>query len=173
MGKRERERGEGDAYVAEGALWTGEEGEACNAADSTGCHMTWGMRWRAAVESERSWCLVRGESYDLLTLHFPLLHTRAEGVADGTQAEDLRISTTPSQPETWTRCKAAAKEPDIVQLKGNEHGAIAKWLRRQIRNLFSFGGAGSNPAGVGEGNAMVEFLFASSLTVQRRRPTLR
>ena len=27
-------------------------------------------------------------------------------------------------------------------------GAIAKWLRRQIRNLFSFGGAGSNPAGV-------------------------
>ena len=28
-------------------------------------------------------------------------------------------------------------------------GAIAKWLRRQIRNLFSFGGAGSNPAGVG------------------------
>ena len=28
------------------------------------------------------------------------------------------------------------------------NGAIAKWLRRQIRNLFSFGGAGSNPAGV-------------------------
>lgn len=28
-------------------------------------------------------------------------------------------------------------------------GAIAKWLRRQIRNLFPFGSAGSNPAGVG------------------------
>ena len=28
-------------------------------------------------------------------------------------------------------------------------GAIAKWLRRQIRNLFLFEGAGSNPAGVG------------------------
>ena len=27
-------------------------------------------------------------------------------------------------------------------------GAIAKWLRRQIRNLFLFEGAGSNPAGV-------------------------
>ena len=28
-------------------------------------------------------------------------------------------------------------------------GAIAKWLQRQIRNLFLFEGAGSNPAGVG------------------------
>ena len=27
-------------------------------------------------------------------------------------------------------------------------GAIAKWLRRQIRNLFLFQGAGSSPAGV-------------------------
>ena len=27
-------------------------------------------------------------------------------------------------------------------------GAIAKWLRRQIRNLFLFEGAGSSPAGV-------------------------
>ena len=27
-------------------------------------------------------------------------------------------------------------------------GAIAKWLRRQIRNLFLFEGVGSNPAGV-------------------------
>jgi hypothetical protein len=30
-----------------------------------------------------------------------------------------------------------------------QEGAIAKWLRRQIRNLFLFEGAGSNPAGVG------------------------
>ena len=29
-----------------------------------------------------------------------------------------------------------------------QQGAIAKWLRRQIRNLFLFEGAGSNPAGV-------------------------
>ena len=35
-------------------------------------------------------------------------------------------------------------------------GAIAKWLRRQIRNLFLFEGAGSNPAGVGQ-----VFLFFS------------
>ena len=31
----------------------------------------------------------------------------------------------------------------------SQQGAIAKWLRRQIRNLFLFEGAGSNPAGVG------------------------
>jgi hypothetical protein len=30
----------------------------------------------------------------------------------------------------------------------NGTGAIAKWLQRQIRNLFLFEGAGSNPAGV-------------------------
>ena len=29
-----------------------------------------------------------------------------------------------------------------------QQGAIAKWLRRQIRNLFLFEGVGSNPAGV-------------------------
>lgn len=28
------------------------------------------------------------------------------------------------------------------------NGALAKWLRREIRNLFSFGGVGSNPASV-------------------------
>ena len=36
----------------------------------------------------------------------------------------------------------------INTAKSPFQGAIAKWLRRQIRNLFSFGGAGSNPAGV-------------------------
>ena len=36
----------------------------------------------------------------------------------------------------------------MLQLAPKVQGAIAKWLRRQIRNLFSFGGAGSNPAGV-------------------------
>ena len=30
----------------------------------------------------------------------------------------------------------------------NIEGAMAEWLRRQIRNLFRFPGAGSNPAGV-------------------------
>ena len=33
-------------------------------------------------------------------------------------------------------------------MESNEKGAIAKWLRRKIRNLFLFEGAGSNPAGV-------------------------
>ena len=37
---------------------------------------------------------------------------------------------------------------DIVVLTYVIHGAIAKWLQRQIRNLFLFEGAGSNPAGV-------------------------
>ena len=37
-------------------------------------------------------------------------------------------------------------------------GAIAKWLQRQIRNLFLYEGAGSNPAGVG-----LTFFFLSAL----------
>ena len=37
----------------------------------------------------------------------------------------------------------------VLRFLACSYGAIAKWLRRQIRNLFSFGGAGSNPAGVG------------------------
>ena len=41
-------------------------------------------------------------------------------------------------------------------------GAIAKWLRRQIRNLFLFEGAGSNPAGVG-----VFFIIIPSCFVER------
>ena len=32
----------------------------------------------------------------------------------------------------------------------DHHGAIAKWLRRLIRNQFPFRGAGSSPAGVGQ-----------------------
>ena len=35
-----------------------------------------------------------------------------------------------------------------VGREANGTGAIAKWLQRQIRNLFLFEGAGSNPAGV-------------------------
>ena len=37
---------------------------------------------------------------------------------------------------------------DITVLLYELQGAIAKWLQRQIRNLFLFEGAGSNPAGV-------------------------
>ena len=43
-------------------------------------------------------------------------------------------------------------------------GAIAKWLRRQIRNLFLFEGAGSNPAGV----AHLLFPFLASLSSSQR-----
>ena len=39
---------------------------------------------------------------------------------------------------------------DIAVLVEITQGAIAKWLQRQIRNLFLFEGAGSNPAGVGK-----------------------
>ena len=42
-------------------------------------------------------------------------------------------------------CSTSAVELDRRYLQG----AIAKWLQRQIRNLFLFEGAGSNPAGVG------------------------
>ena len=37
-------------------------------------------------------------------------------------------------------------------------GAIAKWLRRQIRNLFLFEGAGSNPARVVQLDSVFFFL---------------
>ena len=40
-------------------------------------------------------------------------------------------------------------------------GAIAKWLRRQIRNLFLFEGAGSNPAGV-ERHLFTFLVFSST-----------
>ena len=39
-------------------------------------------------------------------------------------------------------------EHDPTLFLAKTQGAIAKWLRRQIRNLFLFEGAGSNPAGV-------------------------
>ena len=42
----------------------------------------------------------------------------------------------------WGQRATSGKKTFLLQ------GAIAKWLRRQIRNLFLFEGAGSNPAGV-------------------------
>ena len=42
------------------------------------------------------------------------------------------------------------------------YGAIAKWLRRQIRNLFLFEGAGSNPAGVARLFHLSFFVFFGS-----------
>ena len=44
--------------------------------------------------------------------------------------------------------KREAKLAYIRRQLDTKQGAIAKWLRRQIRNLFLFEGAGSNPAGV-------------------------
>ena len=52
-------------------------------------------------------------------------------------------------------------------------GAIAKWLRRQIRNLFLYEGAGSNPAGVGSFYSPFTPLTAcqlSSISRSRARP---
>jgi hypothetical protein len=37
----------------------------------------------------------------------------------------------------------------VMKLNVHLEGVIAKWLQRQIRNLFLFEGAGSNPADVG------------------------
>ena len=53
-----------------------------------------------------------------------------------------------------------------------QQGAIAKWLRRQIRNLFLFEGAGSNPAGVGIiSNAVFGSLFLHTMRVRELRFT--
>ena len=41
----------------------------------------------------------------------------------------------------------------------DHHGAIAKWLRRLIRNQFPFRGAGSNPAGVVENRDRSDVFF--------------
>ncbi len=46
----------------------------------------------------------------------------------------------------WRRSKCSRYQ--LVLSRTDYQGAIAKWLRRQIRNLFLFEGAGSNPAGV-------------------------
>ena len=66
--------------------------------------------------------------------------------------------------QCMTRVETNLHEPKATQYlkrkthttvqKVLKHGAIAKWLRRQIRNLFSFGGAGSNPAGVALNNSV-------------------
>ena len=45
--------------------------------------------------------------------------------------------------------KKSGFKHDFNHFLQEKQGAIAKWLRRQIRNLFLFEGAGSNPAGVG------------------------